>query len=309
MKNLKILKNKKNFSWIVETNKVDTRSMATLKELKGRITSIRQISKITTSMKQVAAAKLKQQQTYTENARPFFEGISNSVVFKTSKVIEIPEKGKALRVSDSTPPEEGNECLWVVCTSDKGLCGSLNTVLTRPIKTLLTKNTKVVSLGAKGFNVFGDRNYDMWFLARDLGKDPLSFNEACLMADRILSSDRRKIYIFYNTFVNVLTSRPTINYVPSRKEILEKDLDDYEFEEPAAETRKHLADFYFACVVFHGCVENACSEIGARMTSMETASNNAKDIVTDLTIEYNSRRQAAINKELSELVGGSDTSR
>jgi len=284
--------------------------MATLKELKGRISSIRQISKITTSMKQVAAAKLKQQQNYTESSRPFYEGISNSVIFKSDRPLEIPEKGKALKNPTAVLPDEGNESLWVVCTSDKGLCGSLNTVLIRPIKTKITRNTKVVSLGAKGFNVFGDnKTYDMWFLARDLGKDPLTFYESSLIADRLLTTDRKKIYLFYNTFINVLTSRPTINYIPSRKEILEKDLADYEFEEPSAETRKHLAEFYVACSVFHACVENACSEIGARMTSMETASNNAKDIVTQLTIEYNSRRQAAINKELSELVGGSETAR
>jgi F-type H+-transporting ATPase subunit gamma len=180
----------------------------------------------------------------------------------------------------------------------------------RPIKTLLTKNTQIVSLGSKGFNAFGDNKvYNTWFVAKDLGKDPMSFKEASLLADRILSTDRKKIYIFFNRFINVLTSRPTIKYIPSRLEIETKDLDDYEFEEPAKETRRHLADFYFACSVFHGCVENACSEIGARMTSMETASNNAKDIVNALTIEYNSRRQAAINKELSELVGGSETAR
>lgn len=307
-KNIKI--NKTSFAWIkIDTQKYDRRSMATLKELKGRISSIRQISKITTSMKQVAAAKLKQQQTYTESSRPFYQGISDSIIFKSETPIEIPEKGKPPRYTNSVLPEEGNEALWVVCTSDKGLCGSLNTVLIRPIKTKLTKNTKIVSLGGKGFNVFGDRQYDLWFVARDLGKDNLSFYEASLMADRLLTTDRKKIYIFYNTFVNVLTSRPTINYIPSRKEILEKDLDEYEFEEPSSETRKHLSEFFVACSVFHACVENACSEIGARMTSMETASNNAKDIVFDLTIEYNSRRQAAINKELSELVGGSETAR
>jgi F0F1-type ATP synthase gamma subunit len=75
--------------------------------VKGRISSIRQISKITTSMKQVAAAKLKQQQTYTENSRPFYEGIAQSVIFRTEKTLEIPEKGKQLRVTDSMPPEEG----------------------------------------------------------------------------------------------------------------------------------------------------------------------------------------------------------
>ena len=260
-------------------------------------------------MKQVAAAKLKQQQNYTEGARPFYNGISESVVFKTDKTIEIPEKGKQLRNADSVPPSEGADCLWVVCTSDKGLCGSLNTVLIRPIKTLLTKSTRVVSLGGKGLNTLGDKQYDLWFVAKDLGKDPITFYEASLIADRLLSTDRKKIFLFYNTFINVLTSRPTVNYVPSRQEIMEKDLDEYEFEEPAERTRKNLSDFFLACTVFHACVENACSEIGARMTSMETASNNAKDIVSDLTIEYNGRRQANINKELSELVGGSETAR
>jgi len=281
-----------------------------LKELKGRISSIRQISKITTSMKQVAAAKLKQNQNYTEGARPFYEGIAQSVVFKPEKALELPEKGKQLRNPNSVPPTEGNEILWVICTSDKGLCGSLNTVLIRPIKGLVTRNTKLVSLGGKGVNTLGDTKlYDLWFVAKDLGKEALSFYEASLIADRISKTDRKKIYIMYNTFVNVLTSRPTVNYIPSKQEIMEKDLNEYEIEGPADATRNHLAEFFLAVSVFHGCVENACSEIGARMTSMETASKNARDIVAKLTIEYNSRRQANINKELSELVGGSETAR
>lgn len=287
--------------------------MPSLKDLKNRISSVKNTRKITKAMQMVAAAKLRRAQESAEAARPYAERMSTVM------------GGLAASVggSDSAPrllAGSGNDQvhLLVVMTSERGLCGGFNSTIVRLARIeafrLLAagKTVKILTVGKKGREQ----------LRRDLGAHfvghvdmtdvkRVGYVNALGVADDIVGRFEAGEFdvatLFYNRFQSVISQVPTaLQVIPAvfDASASEQALYDYEPSEEAV-----LADLLpraIATQVFTALLENAASEQGARMSAMDNATRNAGDMINRLTIEYNRTRQAAITKELIEIISGAE---
>jgi F-type H+-transporting ATPase subunit gamma len=290
--------------------------MPSLKDLKNRISSVKSTRKITKAMQMVAAAKLRRAQEAAEMARPYAE--------KMEAVIG----GLAASVGDSeTAPKllagTGREDvhLLVVMTAERGLCGGFNSSIVRlarqRIDTLKAqgKTVKILTVGKKGREQL-KRDHSSLFVGHvDLSDAKrIGYANAAEIAkdvlDRFDAGEFDVATIFFNRFQSVISQVPTATQViPASFEAPEEDagaatLYDYEPSEEGI-----LADLLprgVATQIFTALLENAASEQGARMSAMDNATRNAGDMIDKLTTEYNRSRQAAITKELIEIISGAE---
>lgn len=283
-----------------------SRQGSSLKETKNRIKSVKSIQKITKTMKMIASARLKGAQNRIEESRPFGSSTSSTL-----------NKINSLKV-------EGGDSknLLVILSTDRGLCGSINSQLVKFTRNFLadSKNGKcsIAVLGEKvTAQVSRSNPQDLILSVHELSKGGNNFNGVSLITDKLLAQeggqDYDNIYVLYNKFNSVISFTPTLAHVPSAKTMSKKaeeglpELDDYEFEDDSK--GEHLADlsqFHLTATVFSALLENQASELGARMTSMDTATTNAGEMIKSLTIKYNRGRQAAITTELNEIISGSE---
>ena len=291
--------------------------MPSLDDLKKRIKSVKSTQKITKAMKMVAAAKLRRAQESAEKGRPFSEKMNN-IILNLSR--SIPDKDNASKFLIGTGKDVTHLC--VVITADRGLCGGFNTNICRKAKNyfekILKENKilKIITVGSKGNDQL-KRIYGKYIIekinfkgfrkitykeAEDIGKIIIKlFNE--------LQFDVCKI--FYNKFKNVITQIPQEQQlipIESQKKGEEKISDNfYEFEPEENEILNDLLPRNISTQIFKAFLENAASEQGSRMTAMDNATRNAGDLVDKLTITYNRSRQAAITKELIEIISGAES--
>jgi len=281
-----------------------TREMATLKELRGRIKAVVGIQKITASMKMVAAARLGKQERTTLAARPFAASLQAGFLDKTKEV-----------------PHEGKKQLVLLVTSDKGLCGALNSTLVRPLQHELRKNgadMAVACIGVKGRNGLATsfRNSIMLHVS-EFGKNPVTFMEAAYVTDQIFNGppeERRPhdvIRLQFNYYLNMVQSRPTDSKYVSKVAFVDQPdlLSKYEFEGGLKdeEVMGDLYDFLLAGATFGAIMENQAAELGMRMSSMENATKNCGEVLGGLRLIYNRQRQAAITTELTEIISGAES--
>ncbi|KAK4804672.1 hypothetical protein SAY86_004489 [Trapa natans] len=209
----------------------------------------------------------------------------------------------------------------VTISSDKGLCGGINSTSVKISKALHKfsgpdKETKYVVLGEKAkAQMVRDSKKDILLTIAELQKNPLNYTQVSVLADDILKNvEFDALRIVFNKFHSVVSFLPTISTVLS-PEIVEREaesggklgeLDSYEVEggETKAEILQNLSEFQFSCVLFNAVLENACSEQGARMSAMDSSSRNAGDMLDRLTLTYNRTRQASITTELIEIISG-----
>jgi len=292
--------------------------MPSLDDLRKRIASVKSTQKITKAMKMVAAAKLRKAQENAEKGRPYSEKMNNIILNLSSS---IQDKENAPKLLLGTGKDQVHLC--VVLTADRGLCGGFNTNIIKKAKTFFQKilkdgkTLKIITVGSKG--------YDQ--LKRVYGKnivEKISFKESKkanyldaekvgkLIIDLFNKNEFDICTIFYNQFKNVITQIPQEQKIiplkiesadSSSKEIKNS----YEFEPEEDEILGNLLPTNISTQIFKALLENSASEQGSRMSAMDSATRNAGELVDKLTINYNRSRQAAITKELIEIISGAES--
>ena len=291
--------------------------MPSLDDLKKRIYSIKSTQKITKAMKMVAAAKLRRAQENAEKGRPFSEKMNN-IILNLSDAIS--DKDNASKFLVGTGKENVHLC--VVITADRGLCGGFNTNICKKAKNYFEKiikegkALKIFTVGSKGHDQL-KRTYGKYIIDKInfKGFKKVSYKEAEDIGNRIIKLFKESQFdvcsIFYNKFKNVITQIPQAQQIipiesQKNKENETKEIF-YEFEPDENEILDNLLPKNISTQIFKAFLENAASEQGSRMTAMDNATRNAGDLVDKLTITYNRSRQAAITKELIEIISGAES--
>jgi len=289
--------------------------MASLKDIKRRIKSVKNTQQITKAMKMVSAAKLKKAQDEIVAARPYAEkllGLISSLAAKTS-----PESHPLLAGTG------GAKTGVVLITSDRGLCGSFNTVLLRTIERFLKeRNDSDVSLyliGKRSMEHFKRRQINI-ASSRAFGSGRPSYSQAAEMArtltDAFLKGELDEVYIIYSKFQSALTQTPVAQKLlpistPKAEEGKHEEKQDeiqveFLFEPSGDEVLSSLLPKYVEVQAFRALLESSASEHGARRTAMKNATDAAGDMLDVLRRTFNRARQAQITQELAEIVGGAE---
>ncbi|KAK3225811.1 hypothetical protein Dsin_005673 [Dipteronia sinensis] len=270
--------------------------------VRNRMKSVKNIQKITKAMKMVAASKLRAIQVRTENSRGLWQPFT--------------------ALLGDTPSVDIKKNVIVTISSDKGLCGGINSTSVKISKAIYKLNSgpdkenKYVILGEKAkAQLIRDSKKDIEVSITELQKHPLNYTQVSVIADDILKNvEFDALRIVFNKFQSVVSFLPTMATVLS-PEVVEResesvgklgDLDSYEIEggDTKGEILQNLTEFQFSCVLFNAILENACSEQGARMSAMDSSSRNAGEMLDRLTLTYNRTRQASITTELIEIISG-----
>ena len=290
--------------------------MASLDDLKKRIASVKSTQKITKAMKMVAAAKLRRAQENAEKGRPYSEKMNNIILNLSNS---ISDKENAPKLLSGTGEEKIHLC--VVLTSDRGLCGGFNTNIIKKAKAYFQKLSnekkilKIITVGSKGYDQL-KRVYKNQIIEKISFKDSktINFLDSEKVGKVIINKFEKKEFdvctIFYNQFKNVITQIPQEQQIIPLKNPESKDSslkDNYEFEPEEDEILSNLLPKNISTQIFKAMLENSASEQGSRMSAMDNATRNAGEMVDKLTIEYNRSRQAAITKELIEIISGAES--
>ena len=286
--------------------------MPSLDDLKKRIKSVKSTQKITKAMKMVAAAKLRRAQESAEKGRPFSDKMSNIILNLSNS---ISDKDNASKFLIGTGKDIIHLC--VVITADRGLCGGFNTNICRKARNYFdkilkeNKTLKIFTVGSKGHDQL-KRIYGKYIIEKInfKGFRKITYKEAEHVGKIIIKLFNESQFdvckIFYNKFKNVITQIPQEQQlipIESAKKKEEKISDNfYEFEPEENEILNDLLPRNISTQIFKAFLENAASEQGSRMTAMDNATRNAGDLVDRLTVNYNRSRQAAITKELIEII-------
>jgi F-type H+-transporting ATPase subunit gamma len=283
--------------------------MAGAKEITSKIKSVENTKKVTSALEMVSASKIRRSQDLMNSSRPY----------ATMMKRVIGHLGKAnpeFRHPFTIQHERGDRIGYIVVSTDRGLCGGLNTnlfkVLVNDIAARQSEGAEVslVTLGKKASAFFRRIKVDIVAHASGLGEKPriedlIGLIKVMLDAYREQRIDR--VYIAYNDFVNTMSQQPVIQRLlplPETEDEAVKDIWDYLYE-PDAETLLDVVLVrYIEALVYQAVLENVASEHAARMVAMKNATENAGELIDELTLAYNKARQAAITQEISEIVGG-----
>jgi F-type H+-transporting ATPase subunit gamma len=289
--------------------------MASLKELKGRINSVKSTQKITKAKQMVAAAKLRKAQANAEAARPYASRLAAVMGSLASKVAG---KDGAPKLFAGTGKDQVH--LLVVANSDKGLCGAFNSNIVKAARLkaqALVAEGKTVQfylIGRKGRAIIR-REYPKAILAQfdtTEVREPGYSEAERIVAELIELYDAGKFdvaHLFYASFKSALVQEPTeqqIIPVPAPEVAAKASLAAVEYEPDEDEILAELLPRYLKTRIFGALLENQASEQGASMTAMDNATRNAGDLINKLTIQYNRSRQAAITTELIEIIAGAE---
>jgi len=293
--------------------------MATLREIRRRISGVKSIQKITKAMKMVAAARLRRAQEGIISARPYAREIKRLIAHLVAEVDTSPYPLLQTR--------EIKKSLLVVVTSDRGLCGAFNTNVIKaavnhirqhyPDRANVEHQVRLVTIGKKGSEFFGKRDYEI--LAKHVGIfHNLDFGIARGIMDSLtsgyLNQEFDKVEVVYNEFKNVLQQRIVIEQllpIPP-EEVTEASAHhvrsrvEYIYEPSSKEIIGALLPRHLNFQMWRILLESNAAALGAQMSAMDNATENAKELITDLTLSYNKARQASITKELLEIVAGAE---
>ncbi|NWG75553.1 MAG: ATP synthase F1 subunit gamma [Rubrivivax sp.] len=292
--------------------------MATLRDIRRRIKSVKKTSQITKAMQMVAAARLRRMQEFLTNAKPYAEKMEDVVVSLSTRV----DKSLYPLFEQRDAPRK---LQLVVVSTDRGLCGGLNTNLFRRVESFLKENKdkyqeiSLYLIGRKARDYLRRRYQNIKVAKSYLLSGKADFSVAVPIAKEFIASfisgETDEIGIFYNHFYSILTQRPTYkSLLPIASEAaLGEEIPDHVGEciyEPSRdELLKTLLPRYLEVLIFRVFLEAQTSEFAARMRAMDSATSNAKEMIDRLTLTYNRARQAAITKELMDIVNGAEALR
>ena len=283
--------------------------MAVGKEIRSKIGSIKNTQKITRAMEMVAASKMRKTKDRMQATRPYSKKIGQIIKHLAHANPEY-KHGFLVR-------REVKRVGIIVVSSDRGLCGGLNSNLFRKALVHLMEWDKagievdVCTIGTKASGFFGNLKTHLIGQVTKLGDAP-HLNDIVgiikIMLDAYGEGRIDELYVVNNEFVNTMTQRPTITrLLPVVADEIEETLGghwDYIYEPDAKEVLDHLLTRYIESIVYQGLVENNACEQAARMVAMKSASDNAGSLIKELQLIYNKARQAAITQEISEIVAG-----
>lgn len=284
--------------------------MAGSKEIRTKIKSVENTRKITRAMEMVAASKMRKAQERMRAARPYAEKI-RQVAAHLSRAH--PEYKHPFIATRETIKNVG----VIIITSDKGLCGGLNTNILRLVVGRMKewegqgKGISVCPIGNKGYSFMTRVGADVKSHLTGMGDTPhieKLIGAVKVMLDAYIAGEVDAVYISYNHFINTMKQEPRVEQLlPLSSEHFESTggaIWDYIYEPDAKVVVDELMVRYVESLVYNAVTENQASEQSARMVAMKAASDNAKNVIGELKLIYNKARQAAITKEISEIVGG-----
>jgi len=288
--------------------------MASGKELRTKIKSVENTKKITKAMEMISVSKMRKAQERMRTARPYAEKI----------------RGIASHLGQANPEyvhaymkhSDGKAVGFIVVTTDKGLCGGLNTNLLRAVTTQLRttqsagKTVQAVAIGSKGLGFLNRVGAKVISHVTHLGDKPhleKLIGPVKVMLDAYANGELSAVYLCYNKFISTMAQQPTIDQLlPLSADKMEAETKasgtqhgwDYLYEPDAQAVIDDLLVRYAEALVYQAVAENMASEHAARMVAMKAATDNAGNVIGELKLVYNKTRQAAITKELSEIVSG-----
>ena len=291
--------------------------MASLKDLRNRIASVKATQKITKAMQMVAAAKLRKAQQAAEAARPYSQRM-DAVISNIASALG--DAAGAPKLLAGTGSDERH--LLVVCTAERGLAGAFNSSIARlardRARELIAsgKQVTILPVGKKGADVlkrdFADRMLDTIIL-RDVKQ--VGYDNAADIARRVLEKFSAGEFdvatLFYSQFQSVISQVPTAQQIiPPQIDTVAENAGGapvmYDYEPDEGEILEELLPRNVSVQIFRALLENAASEQGARMSAMDNATRNAGEMIDKLTLTYNRQRQAQITKELIEIISGAE---
>ena len=285
--------------------------MAAGKEIRGKIKSVENTKKITKAMEMVAASKMRKAQERMRSARPYADKV-RSLAANLSQAT--PEYKHPFMVAH----DEAKLAGFIVVTTDKGLCGGLNTnvlrLVTAKLKELEAQGVKceAVAIGNKGFGFLNRIGAKVVSHAIQLGDKPhldKLVGPVKVLLDAYAEGRLNAVYLCYTRFINTMKQEPVVEQLlPLTAERLDQGTRsrswDYLYEPTAQAVIDELLVRYIEALVYQATAENLASEQSARMVAMKSATDNAGNVIAELKLVYNKTRQAAITKELSEIVAG-----
>ena len=292
--------------------------MPNLDDLKKRIGSVKSTQKITKAMKMVAAAKLRRAQESAESSRPYADSMRDLIDAISSGYNPTSTERNLL-----TGDENDNVHMLILFTSERGLCGGFNSVVTKSLREKIenlekeNKTVKIICVGKKGHDILKRQYSEIITEVIDMREvKTVSYQDAKNISDKIIKmffdGEFDKCSIFYNKFQSVISQIPTeqqvvpIELEEDSSEEKAADQSFFDFEPGESEILEELLPLNFTIQIFKALLESAASEQGARMSAMDNASRNASDMIDNLTLFYNRSRQAVITKELIEIISGAE---
>jgi F-type H+-transporting ATPase subunit gamma len=288
--------------------------MAVGKEIRGKIKSVEGTRKITKAMEMVSASKMRKAQERMRWARPYSDKVRN-IAANLSKAN--PEYRSPYMRTGGTAKVAG----LIVVTTDKGLCGGLNTNILRAVTTRMRElqttgvSTRAVAVGNKGLGFLNRIGVKVISHVVQVGDAPpldRLIGPVKVMLDAFVAGEVDSVHLCYTRFINTMKQEPVIEqFLPLSAERLQQSTEekaayswDYIYEPDAPSVINELLTRYAEALVYQAVAENMASEQSARMVAMKAATDNAGNLINELKLIYNKTRQAAITKELSEIVGG-----
>ncbi|MEI6454996.1 MAG: ATP synthase F1 subunit gamma [bacterium] len=292
--------------------------MAGLKEVRLRIASVKSTQQITNAMKMVAASKLRRAQNAILRLRPYAAKLREILQNLSSSI----ENSRESVFSEERNPDK---IILVVLTSNRGLCGAFNSNVIKTTVGLLNETysgqfkanaIQLITIGRKGTEFFRKKKYPVMESHDDLF-DSMTFDRVSELAGSLMkkfaNKEADRIAIIYNQFKNAATQRlvveqylPIVPEAPEKGKLESKIEADYIFEPDKETIVRELIPKTLRIQLFKAVLDSFASEQGARMTAMHQATDNAKNLLRDLNLSYNKARQAAITKELLEIVSGAE---
>lgn len=284
---------------------------AGVREYKRRIRSVKNTQQITKAMKMVAAAKLRRAQETAEASRPYTETLRDTLARLSAVAVDLEHPLLTKR-------EEIKSVGYIVIAADRGLCGAYNTNIIKATNAAIEEDerkveAKIIAVGRKVRDFYRKRG---GLIAEyvNLG-DNINYADAREIAQYVMKAyedgELDEVYVVYGRFVNALRQVPTIEKIlpiepPTAEGDTEEAFVEYIYEPNAATIMYTLLPRYVGTQIYHAMLESKASEHGARMTAMSNATDNAAEIIDNLTLEMNKARQAAITKEILDIVGGAE---
>lgn len=283
--------------------------MASMRDIKRRQASVQSTGQITKAMKLVSTVKLQKARTRAENTKAYFDGMYNTVASILARSTNI--RHRYLKA------DSDKKKAVVVITSNRGLAGGYNSNIVKLIANnpdFRAENTVVYAVGRKGIEGLTRKGYEIKKDYSTCIDEPI-YSDAMEISRDLLEAyaagEIGEIYLAYTFFKN------TVSHIPTLKKLLPVDTGDYElteeekkipmnFEPSEEEVLEMIVPKYISSLIFGGLVEAVASENGARMTAMDSATSNAEELISDLSLKYNRARQSAITQELTEIIAGAD---
>jgi len=277
---------------------------AALRELERRRISVKAVAKITNTMKLVAQAKLNGAKARSEKTSPFFTTINNIV--KDHKLVDASLSKEALKEGDA-----GKKTLVLLVTTDKGMCGSINSNINRFVRNMPgMKDSSLVVIGEKGIGSMERTQFkdNIPFTVHTLGLKSISFLEVGAIAEKVVAEQYDQIKLVYNKFAGGMKFEVDVQVIPNHKVILNNmdKLAIYEMEENKHDLIQDFHEFQVGSAINYALYQSQASEMASRRNAMDSANKNANEMINTLSIQFNKMRQASITTELTEIVTGAE---